>query len=240
MVECQPALKRLLATAPGVQAVVSGGDVRPEFSVQCPMLSLPLALDITPQTIPAEVPYLHADVAAVARWRERLAKLPQRLKVGIIWKGNPAHRNDGRRSMAPANFESLAEVASGHDIALMRLGKEDGPESQAQAAAGMKLIDWTTELFDFADTAALIENLDLVISVDTAVAHLAGALGKKVWLLIPSSGDWRWLVGREDSPWYPTMRIFRQKNLGDWAEPVGAVAVALKKLAQAQEAGGGS
>jgi hypothetical protein len=238
ILEAQPALLRLIATAPGLGALIAVGDRAGEFAVQCPLLSLPLALKMTAATIPGEVPYLHADAQTVAHWGERLGKLPQRLKVGINWAGNAEFKNDPRRSTKLATFAPLAEVAAAHDIALISLRKGGG--AVTQAPEGMNLIDYTAELSDFADTAALIENLDLVISTDTSVPHLAGALGKKVWLLISSSADWRWLIGREESPWYPTMRIFRQKKLGDWSEPMQAVAAALEKFAQAHQAGGGS
>jgi ADP-heptose:LPS heptosyltransferase len=191
------------------------------------MLSLPLALKMTAASIPANVPYLRADAAAVAQWRQRLGELPQRLKVGINWAGNAEFKNDRRRSTVLATFAPLAEVAAAHDIALISLRKGSAPVSQAMVPAGMNLVDYTAELSDFADTAALVENLDLVISTDTSIPHLAGALGKEVWLLISNSADWRWLIGREDSPWYPTMRIFRQKKLGDWTTPVDQMARAL-------------
>jgi hypothetical protein len=199
---------------------------------------LPLALKMTEASIPAEIPYLHADGAAVAHWRGRLGRLPQRLKVGINWAGNAEFKNDRRRSTELATFAPLVKVAAAHDIALVSLRKGSGVVTQLPA--GMELIDWTEELSDFADTAALIENLDLVISTDTSIPHLAGALGKKVWLLISSSADWRWLIDGEDSPWYPTMRLFRQKKLGDWAEPMRAVAAALTDLAVDLNGGRGS
>jgi ADP-heptose:LPS heptosyltransferase len=220
-----------------VDCIVTDGDTIPDFAVQCPILSLPLPLKMTAATIPAPIPYLKADAAAVAHWRQRLADLPQRLKVGINWKGNAGFKNDRRRSTALANFAPLAEAASAHDIALISLHKGKVALSQADVPAGMHLIDYTADLADFADTAALIENLDLVISTDTSVPHLAGALGKEVWLLISASADWRWLIGRQDSPWYPTMRIFRQRTLGDWTEPIAAAAVELATFAQSHKGG---
>jgi ADP-heptose:LPS heptosyltransferase len=188
----------------------------PEFDVQCPMLTLPLVLDTGLETIPAEVPYLRPDPVLAQAWKERVAVAGERLKVGIVWAGNPAHKNDRHRSLASDFLAPLAHVP-GIWLCNLQMSARAGQAVNAEAqAAKLGMTDWTAELLDFADTAALVANLDLVISVDTSIAHLAGAMGKPVWLLLPLNCDWRWLTVREDSPWYPTMRLFRQKKFGDW------------------------
>jgi hypothetical protein len=147
------------------------------------------------------------------------------LKVGVAWAGRPSHPDDHHRSIPLADLGSLAQVP---DIRWFSLQK--GLRAADAAAGSLPLTDWTRDLADFADTAALIANLDLVITVDTSLAHLAGALGKPVWVLLPYAPDWRWLLDRADSPWYPTMRLFRQQKIGDWRAPVDAVASALRSL----------
>jgi len=204
----------------------------PAFDLHCPMMSLPLAFGTRVETIPASIPYLFADAQRAARWQMRLKRgddLPDAgrlsenpLKVGLVWAGGerpdrPKLRPvNQRRSMDLAQFAPLSEVPGVLFVSLQK----GAPASEARTPpSGMRLVDWTGELEDFADTAALVECLDLVISVDTAVAHLAGALGKPVWMLNRSDTCWRWLLDREDSPWYPTMRLFRQPRFMDW-EPV--------------------
>ncbi len=190
-------------------------------------MSLPLACRTTLATIPAEVPYLFVperrsrrlERAAGRRWRRGRA-------IGLAWSGSTAHRNDRQRSLplgallplldAPAEFHSLQ--------------KEYRPGDRELLAADGRLRDWSASLDTLADTAGLIAQLDLVIAVDTAVAHLAGALGKPVWLLLPAAPDYRWLLGRTDSPWYPTMRLFRQPASGDWAPVLDAIAATLPTL----------
>ena len=178
------------------------------------------------QTVPADIPYLAADPAETARWAARLADV-QGLKVGLVWAGDthpgrPAGAAiDKRRSLRLAQ---LAPLAAARDVSFVSLQKGPPAGQASSPPAGMALIDFTAELQDFAATAALIEGLDLVIAVDTAVAHLAGALGKPVWIMSRYEGDWRWLNGREDSPWYPTARVFHQRAAGAWDEVIGRVA----------------
>ncbi len=225
MVEVQPALKRLAASLPGQPAVLGQGETVPAHDVAVPLLHLPWAFGTVPATIPAEVPYLAADADAVAGWRARLAGLPG-LKVGLAWAGDPrpqdraAHRVDRRRSVALAALAPLGGVR-GVSFVSLQTGEA------ARQAAGMMLHDWTAELGDFADTAALMQALDLVITVDTACVHLAGALGRPVWMLNRFDSCWRWLRDRDDSPWYPTLRQFRQAAPGDWSGVVQRVAAAL-------------
>jgi tetratricopeptide (TPR) repeat protein len=198
----------------------------PRFDYHCPVLGLPLAFGTTLADIPADVPYLRAEPAELEAWRRRLQDIPRPL-VGLAWAGSAKHARDRLRSIR------LDRLAPLFDVGATFVSLQKG-EAAAQAAAppfGMALHDFSAELADFADTAALVMALDLVISVDTAVAHLAGALAKPVWLLDRFDADWRWLLDRDDSPWYPTMRIFRQPRLGDWDGVVHAVRGALARLA---------
>lgn len=233
VLEVQPPLARLLSGLPGAAVVVAQGDALPQFDVQMPLMSLPRVFGTRLDTIPAAVPYLRPRDDAVAAWRERLRE-PGKLSVGLAWAGAArSHdvrlaRVDRRRSLRLADFLSLAEIPG---VAFVSLQKDD-PRSQAAAhGAAFALHDWTPELNDLADTAALVAALDLVITVDTAVVHLAGALGRPVWMLNRFDTCWRWLVGRDDSAWYPTLRQFRQAQPGDWSAPLRAVRDALARLA---------
>jgi tetratricopeptide (TPR) repeat protein len=213
-------LLRLCATLPGVEAIVAAGETLPEFDLHCPMASLPLVLGTTLATIPATVPYLGTDAAATAGWRARLPA--EGLRVGLVWAGNPSLDRpsraamDRRRSVAPERLAGVLAVPGLRFISLQKHGPRLPPEAP--------VVDVMAEMTDFADTAALVASLDLVIAVDTAVAHLAGALGKPVWLLDRFDPDWRWMVGRRDSPWYPSLRIYRQPAPGDWDSVLAEVA----------------
>lgn len=204
-------------------SVLTADDPLPANASQFPLLSLPLLFNTTPETLPVETPYLHADPVLVARWRERVLALPG-LRVGLAWAGNPRlgtvslGATDRRRSLPEYALAPLAKMAG---VTFVSLQVGDA------APSGVETVDWTGELSDFSQTAALIATLDLVISVDTAVAHLAGALGKPVWLLNRFDTDWRWMDGRDDSIWYPTMRQFRQQSPGDWPGVIERVAKAL-------------
>jgi len=224
----QAPLRRLLKTLGPDIGIIGGNQVPVAFDCHCPMMSLPLAFGTTLETIPDQMPYLAAAPAAVARWRLRLAGLAG-LRVGLCWAGAPrrdqpaAHAIDQRRSITLAQYAPLASISGAIFVSLQK------GEPAAQAAPpGLTLHDWTNELTDFADTAALIEALDLVITVDTAVAHLAGALGKTVWILNRFDACWRWLTNRDDSPWYPSARLWRQPAPGDWDSVVANVAAALR------------
>jgi tetratricopeptide (TPR) repeat protein len=214
--ECRRPLRRLFAQSlarPGGPAagVVVKGEELPPFDCHAPLMSLPHLLGTTLDTIPGEVPYLTARREDVAAWRERLAGAP-RPRIGLVWAGDANHENDHNRSM-PAHF--LAPLVADAPAGFFSLQVPARGELSAVFPAG-RVADLAPTLADFADTAAVVANLDLVISVDTAVAHLAGALARPVWLLLPRVPEWRWLLDREDSPWYPTMRLFRQHEAGDW------------------------
>ena len=219
-------LHRLFATIAGVDQVVAFGDPLPDFAWQCPLLSLPLAFGTTLRDLPNTKSYLSADPDLVAEWRRRLAG--PALKVGLVWAGRPEHKRDRHRSMALAELAPLAAIPN---VAFYALQK-GAAESEAETAPdGMRLDILSPLLGDFADTAAAIMALDLVISVDTSVAHLAGALGKPVWILNAYAPDWRWLEKRSDSPWYPTAELFRQDASRRWAPVVADVAAELRALA---------
>ena len=224
VLESLKGLTPLFRELSGVEQVISWGEALPAFDVRCPLMTLPRIFGTTLDTIPARVPYLAAPKDKVDAWRQRLRD-EANLKAGLVWSGNPRHTNDRERSIPPATLEPLQSIDR---VTFYSLQKWEEP-STASGLPDLPLRSVAADLHDFADTAALIENLDLVISVDTAVAHLAGALARPVWLLIPFVPDWRWLLDRTDSPWYPTMRIFRQKQRRDWPGVVSDVAAALRQ-----------
>jgi len=209
--ECQPALSCLIGRSYRIAPVPL-----PSFDCHAPLLSLPYLLE---SGIPAGAPYLSPAPELIQQWRERLGAWNE-TRVGLAWAGNPAHKNDRNRSLA---LEKLAPLAGAPDTVFFSLQKGPQSEEALNPPAGLKLIDLQNDLPDFHHTAAAIMNLDLVISVDSAVAHLAGALGRPVWTLLPFAPDWRWMLDRTDSPWYPTMRLFRQKQRGDWDSVVREV-----------------
>ena len=196
------------------------------YTHHCPLLSLPLAFMTALDTIPAELPYLEADAGKRAYWRERLASLPDEpgLRVGIAWATGKRGLHKRSFELPPLLLEPLLKMPG---VAWISLNKEPLDPELAAAMRQQGLIDWSGELADFDDTAALMSNLDLVVSVDTAVAHLAGALNRPVWLLNRFESEWRWLLERSDSPWYPSMRIFRQRRSRDWDFPLKEVGAAL-------------
>jgi Flp pilus assembly protein TadD len=211
LIECQPELVRLLRQLEGVSQWIPRGAALPHFDTWCPLMSLPFIFRTTLECIPMPIP-LHS----------KTYPRQARRKVGLVWAGRSEHGNDRNRSIPFSMFQPLLDTA---DIQFFSLQKGRG----AVAVANKNLVDRTHQLHDFADTAALISELDLVISVDTAVAHLAGTMGKPVWLMLPFSPDWRWMLNRNDSPWYPSMRLFRQSRPGDWRDVLRRVAMELNK-----------
>jgi tetratricopeptide (TPR) repeat protein len=220
-------LMRLLSHLPGVTRVDCSDAVLTGYDYHCPLMSLPLAFGTTLTTIPAAVPYLYADAMKIAEWRERLG--PERgRRIGLVWSGNPAHKNDRNRSIPLADLAPVLDSIGGPDMEFISVQKEVREQDRA-ALAAYGIRHYGEALQDFEDTAALLMNVDLVITVDTAVAHLAGALGKPVWILLPYVPDWRWLLEREDSPWYPRARLFRQATPGDWGGVLRRVAEELRR-----------
>jgi len=254
ILQVQPALKSLMANVKGVSAVLATGEQLPPFDLQCPLMSLPLACQTFSLNDIPDAGYLQQDPAKTESWKVRLGE-KRKPRVGLVWSGsNPrvnspaTKRLDAARSipfnaMSPllqndqVEFFALQPQSSINSPLSLNLGGLSsalklGGLSSGLTIGGQRLVDYTRDLRDFSDTAALIDNLDLVISVDTAVAHLAGSLGKPVWLLNRYNTDWRWLLGRNDSPWYPSMRIFRQEKPGDWSKVIEDVRTELQQQAQ--------
>ena len=227
MLRVQPPLVRLLARLPGPAAVLARGTAPPAYDFHCPMLSLPHCFATTLETVPAGVPYLQADAVKAAAWRARLAG--PGLRVGVVWAGASrpgmavAHAMDARRSLPADALAVLAGIAGVRFVSLQ--------QRQAPPAA-LAMANPMPECADFDDTAAVVAGLDLVIAVDTAVAHLAGGLGRPVWLLSRYDSCWRWLHSRSDSPWYPGLRLYRQPAPGEWAAVLRGVAADLAALAE--------
>jgi tetratricopeptide (TPR) repeat protein len=238
LVQCQPVLRSLLESCPGIDRLVGQDEPLPEFHVHAALLSLPGILRTDLASIPAQVPYLSADPQRVQHWRTELESFrlqggeeapSKTLKVGIAWQGSLHHPGDRQRSIPLRSFAPLAQVPG---VQLFSLQVGPGTEQLRDRGNVFPVIDLGGR-FDpasFQDAAAVATLLDLVISVDSAIVHLAGALGVPVWVLLPYAPDWRWLLEREDSPWYPTLRLFRQKEPGTWDDVFGRVASALKEF----------
>ncbi len=212
VMEVPPALLSLLTRLEGVSHLVGCGEPLPPFDYHCPLLSLPLAFDTRLDSVPAAVPYLCNEPERVAAWRLRLGD-DGRPRVGLVWSGSVTHKNDRNRSIPLQALLPLLEAKA----QFVSLQKDVRPADQAVLRERGDIQHIGEQLEDFADTAAVIGSIDLLITVDTAVAHLAGALGKPVWILLPLTPDWRWLLDRDDSPWYPTARLLRQRKIGEWA-----------------------
>jgi len=210
---CQPELRWLINRSLDIEYVVAGVEdtVEIPYDVWIPLMSLPNIFATTLNNIPAPIPYIYPDGKKVAKWQTRLQTTD--FKIGIVWTGNPKFPSNRNRSCPLSYFAPLAKLPNTTFFSLQK-----GEAANQPVPDDMELIALTEDLADFADTAAVIANLDLVISVDTAVAHLAGAMGKPVWTLLPFVADWRWLLDRDDTPWYPTMRLFRQPRPQAWAE----------------------
>ncbi len=245
-VSVPPPLKLLFANCPGVARVFSRDDTIPPYDYLCPMLSVPGLVGTELDTIPARIPYLKAAPERIAHWRHKLGLHPDPgrarhdgLRVGLVWAGDPRKDQpdvalvDRMRSL---HFDQLRPLLDVPGVSFYSL--QVGLDAAAQLTGTPQVIDHTGELFDFQETAALAENLDLAICADTSTAHLVGAIGKPVWLLNRYNTCWRWLLDRKDSPWYPTMRLFRQLKLGDWDSVIAEVKAALE--AEARKAGQGS
>lgn len=227
LLEIPRPLKPLLSAMPGVSAVMDESDEKPPFDLQCPLMSLPLAFGTEIGTIPARTPYLEAPRNKIAEWQARISG--DGLRVGLVWSGGLHHRHDHNRSIAFASLEPVLTVRGVRFFSLQRDVRDADRGPLFDCAEVRHLGD---DFPDFADTAAAVSLLDLVITVDTAVAHLAGALAKPTWLLTPFWPDFRWLLTRTDSPWYPAMTLFRQPAIGDWTSAIKNVARALGSLAE--------
>ncbi len=238
VLEVQAELKELMRRLDGVAAVIARGEEAPPFDVHCPLGSLPLALHTELATVPAQIPYLSANEAQVAKWSARLDVLPHP-RVAIAWSGNPSHDNDRNRSIAFARLAPLfatsivprPQAGEGRvGASFVSIQREVRSEDAAPLAAETRVTHIGDELEDFGDTAAVLALCDLVIAVDTAAAHLAGAMGRPVWVLVPFAPDWRWTRDGETTPWYRTARLFRQISPGDWGGVIARVAEELKRF----------
>jgi tetratricopeptide (TPR) repeat protein len=221
--ELRPGLGLLGAMFRGIDRTFRNGEVTDDFDFYIDLMSLPRVFDTTLDTIPSGVPYIDVAVDSQMKWRSRLTGGPD-LKVGLVWAGDPAHRRDRQRSMRLEAFAGLVETEGTHWFSL-----QTGPATRAlrDPRFDRRITDLDPHLLEYADTAAAIQYMDVVVTVDTSVAHLAGALGKPVWVLLPFVADWRWLEDRDDSPWYPTMRLFRQDTPNDWQTVVQRVQMEL-------------
>jgi hypothetical protein len=222
VLEVPPPLKVLLTGLTGVEVVAADSEPLPPFDLHCPLLSLPRAFATTVATIPADIPYIYAPADRVEAWKTRLPH--DAARVGLAWSGHPGSTKDYDRSIPFAQLAPLLEVPGVRFVSLQK----DVRASDANAFRECrKVIEFGRELKDFADTSAVISQLDLVITVDTAVAHLAGAMGKPVWVLLPCVPDFRWLLDRDHSPWYPNIRLFRKSEPREWGEVVARVTAEL-------------
>jgi tetratricopeptide (TPR) repeat protein len=208
----QPELARLLENFPGVEQTITAAQRLPRFDVHCPLMSLSAAFCTELNSIPSQIPYLAPDPAVAMQWKSRVAALPAGLNVGLVWAGSRTHQRDRMRSLSLEQLSPLAKISPVNFISLQK-----GETLALVNSAEIHLTDWTSDLHDFADTAALVAGLDL-----------AGAMGKKVWILLAAPPDWRWLKDRNDSPWYPTATLFRQKSSGKWDSAIQNVAEALQ------------
>ena len=233
LLECQEPLASVMRTLAGVDQIVARGDPLPEFECHAALPSLPRLFGTSLDTIPAEVPYVHAAAGPLERWRTALARAPGSFKVGLVWSGNPEQKVNRYRAVPVREFAALARLPG---VSLISL--QQGPQAAEAGEADFPLHTLPEEVRDFGDTAAIVCNLDLVITVDTAVAHLAGALGRPVWTLLCFAADWRWLLERKDSPWYPGMRLFRQTERDCWKPVLEEVRQELERLRAAPGAPG--
>jgi Flp pilus assembly protein TadD len=236
-----PEVTSLLGNHPSIDTVIGKWSEVPPHDAYVLLSSLPQLFHTELHNIPCPIPYLQMDPARVALWKQRLDDAlksdpgkPRRLRVGIAWSGRPTHPNNVRRSM---RLQTLAPLLSNTDVDFVALQKPFPDEDRAYAATLPNLLDITGDLENFAETGAVIANLDLVLAVDTAIVHLAGAMGARAWVLVPEPADWRWLVGREDSLWYPSLRLFRQEKSTEWAPVLERAATALKELVAAKARG---
>lgn len=224
VLEVQPELKALLSTVRGVASCRARGDTLPAFDVYCPLGSLPLALKTEPSSVPATIPYLRADDASIAKWGPAVEALPGK-RVTLAWAGHASHANDRNRSIDLKLLEPLLASEGVSFVSIQR----DLRDGDAARLARFGITDFGPRLADMRDTAAVLALTDLLISVDTSVIHLAGAMGRDAWVMLPFTPDWRWTLTQERSPWYPTVRLFRQLVPGDWPNVIATVRDALQK-----------
>src|SRR5665213_2294152 len=228
VVEVQRGLREVIASIRGVERVIFRGEPTGPYDTLCPLLSLPGVFHTNLQNIPADVPYIDIDPAKIEQWKSIIGDAGGKLKVGIAWMGGDFLRENHLRSSSLADFAPLAAVPG---VRLYSLQKGPSAAEALKPPAGMELVNLDPMIQTFADTGAAIANLDLVIAVDTAVIHLAGAMARPVWSLLSRNTSHQWMIDREDTPWYPTMRLIRQAKLGDWPGTISRVCEELGKKA---------
>jgi hypothetical protein len=209
----------------GFDQIVQRGQLPPPFDLHSELMSLPMAMGLTLADLPGKTSYLSPDPERVQRWRKRLAGLPRPL-VALVWAGRPSHPNDANRSLTLAQLAPLAQSG----VTFLSIQKGPAGAQAATPPPGMPFVSLGDEINDFDDTAAILTTADLLISVDSSPVHLAGALGRPVWVMLPFVPDWRWLLERADTPWYPGMRLFRQPSRGDWGAVINAITPELARL----------
>jgi Tfp pilus assembly protein PilF len=229
ILECQPTLVQLVESVSDGVTVIPQSSTLPPFDMHCPLLSLPKMFRTRLDSIPARVPYLAAAPSEIERWKRQVDHVGPGLKVGLVWAGNPLFSDDLFRSL---KLEQLSPLATVEGVRYFSLQKGAAAEQLKSPPPGLELINWTEQLHTFSDTAALIANLDLIITSDTSVAHLAAALNRPTWLMLSHSPDWRWMLTGENCPWYPSVRLFRQTRRADWADVIRRVAMALQAVAK--------
>jgi hypothetical protein len=227
IVECPAELQRLFRTIAGSCQIAVRGQPLPAFDLHCPLLSLPRLFGTTLDNIPKTVPYLSPEPALVDAWNRTLGAADGRLRVGLAWAGNPRFKADRTRSL---NLQQLAPLAATRGVKFYSLQKGPAGEQAKNPPVGLEWVDLGPELNDFADTAAVMSLMDLILTTDTSVPHLAGALGRPVWVMLQFVPHFCWLLEREDSPWYPTMRLFRQDSRGDWDRVITRAVEALSQM----------
>lgn len=209
----------------GYDDLVMRGRIPPSFDFHCEMMSLPMVMGLKLEDVAGQAPYLSADLDRVAKWKARLADIPGPL-VALVWAGRPSHPNDRNRSMHLSELAPLAMPG----VTYLAIQKGPAADQAMSPPPGMNLISLSDEIMDFEDTAAILQVVDLLISVDSSPVHLAGAMGRPAWVLLPSVPDWRWLLDRDDTPWYPSVRLIRQQSRGDWANVAQQVASRLQDM----------
>ena len=224
ILEVPEVLRRLLGSLEGVSQVIGAGSPLPPFDYHCPLLSLPLAFKTTVATIPASLGYLRADQITVAQWRERLGARSSP-RIGLVWSGNPDNPIDARRSIRLADW--VAHLPTGYEY--FRLQTQVRETDRGALDSNPQIVSFNDDQLDFDNTAALCMCMDIVVTIDTSLAHLAGALGHRTWVLLPQTPDYRWMRDREDSPWYPTVKLYRQTVAGDWDSVFDRVAADLRR-----------
>jgi len=225
VLQVRPELQSFAKRMPGIDRVILQGELPPAFDMHCHLMTLPMAIEMQISDLPGKIPYLAASPARIRKWQKRLADLPRPI-VGLVWAGRPTHLNDANRSMTLEELHPLGIEG----VSFVSVQKGESAKQANVPPAGMNLINLSDEIEDFEDTAAIFTLIDLLISVDSSPVHLAGALGRPAWVMLPLVPDWRWLLDRDDTPWYPSVRLFRQSRYGDWSDVVARMAGELRKM----------